>query len=234
MKSATVFCLALLFLSQPARAARPFVTDDARLTTAGSCQLESWTRLYEDSRELWALPACNPTGNLEVTLGGGQATEHSSGITTSDLVLQLKTLFKPLAMNDWGLGLAVGRVQHPEIHPGPNQLGNTYAYVPLSVSLRDDRIVVHTNLGWLRDQASGRDFMTWGLGGEFQTGSPRLNLIAETFGDDQNSPWWQAGLRWALIPQLLQIDATVGQQAGGRSDSRWLSFGLRWTPERLY
>ena len=24
-------------------AARPFVTDDARLTTAGSCQIESWT-----------------------------------------------------------------------------------------------------------------------------------------------------------------------------------------------
>lgn len=223
-----------LFLALPVWAARPFVTDDARLTTAGSCQLESWTRLYADSREFWALPACNPTGNLEFTLGGGQATQYDSGLTTGDQVLQLKTLFKPLTTNGWGLGLAVGRVLHPEIHPGPNQLGNTYAYVPLSLSLRDDRIVVHGNLGWLRDQASGRDFMTWGLGGEFQTGSPRLQLIAETFGDDKNNPYWQTGVRWALIPQLLQLDATTGQQAGGQGSTRWLSFGLRWTPERLF
>lgn len=232
MKFATILGLVMLSSGLPAWAARPFVTDDARLTAAGSCQLETWTRLSEDSREFWALPACNPTGHLELTLGGGQATDLSSGITTSDQVFQLKTLFKPLATNDWGVGLAVGRVLHPEIHPGPNQLGNSYAYVPLSVSLRDDRIVVHGNLGWLRDQASGRDLMTWGLGGEFQTPAPRLNLIAETFGDDQNRSWWQTGARWALLPQLLQLDATFGQQSGGRAP--WLSFGLRWTPERLF
>ncbi len=64
------FLSALLHV--PAKAARPFVTDDARLTTAGSCQLESWTRFYADSTEVWALPACNPTGNLELTLGVGK------------------------------------------------------------------------------------------------------------------------------------------------------------------
>lgn len=30
----------LLAAALPAQAARPFITDDARLTTAGSCQLE--------------------------------------------------------------------------------------------------------------------------------------------------------------------------------------------------
>ena len=32
------------------------------------------------------------------------------------------------------IGFAVGTIRHPEINPGPNMLGNTYAYIPLSVS----------------------------------------------------------------------------------------------------
>lgn len=226
------FCLVLLW-SLPSWAARPFITDDARLTTAGSCQLESWVRLYQDSREVWALPACNPTGNLEITLGGGQAKDFESAAHTADYVFQFKTLFKPLTPNGWGIGLAAGRVLHPERRAGPNQLGNTYAYLPISVGVNNDQVIVHTNLGWLKDAASSKGFMTWGTGAEIQTGLPRLHVIAETFGDDQNRPYWQSGLRWALIPNLVQLDATFGQQAGGSSSSQWMSFGLRWTPERL-
>lgn len=224
--------LAGLLLAAPAWAARPFVTDDARLTTAGSCQLESWTRFYEGSSEFWALPACNPTGNLEITLGGGRAS-YTGSSTSDDYVLQFKTLFKPLTTNGWGLGIAAGRVEHPEIAPGPNQLGNSYVYLPLSVSFADDRFILHANAGWLRDKASSQDRNTWGLGGEYYP-YPRLAVIAESFGDDKGKPYWQTGLRYSIIPNLFQVDATTGQQVGGESASRWLSFGLRWTPERLF
>lgn len=213
-------------------AARPFVTDDARLTTAGSCQVESWTRFYTESREIWALPACNPTGNLEFTVGGGSATPKDQSATT-DQVYQLKTLFRPLNTNGWGIGLALGRVLHPDVNPGPNLLGNSYAYVPLSVSFHDDKVIMHSNLGWLKDNASGQDRTTWGLGAEVIAGA-RLLLIAETFGDDKNKPYWQTGVRYSVIPNLLQVDATVGQQVGGDVAARWLSFGLRWIPEKLF
>lgn len=133
MKYNALACITLLAPSL-AFGARPFVTDDARLTTGGSCQIESWMRVYPDSNELWALPACNPTGNLEFTLGGGRAKPQGEQATT-DYLFQLKTLFRPLATNDWGWGLAVGTIRHPEINPGPNMLGNTYAYIPLSISL---------------------------------------------------------------------------------------------------
>ena len=95
-------CLALfLLLPSLAFAARPFVTDDARLTTAGSCQLESWARIYPQSRELWMLPACNPGGNFEITAGAGMAhNDHAP--RSDDYVLQAKTLFKPLESNGWG------------------------------------------------------------------------------------------------------------------------------------
>lgn len=213
-------------------AARPFVTDDARLTTAGSCQLESWARFYRNSREIWALPACNPTGNFEVTAGGGYArSDGSEG--TDDYVLQAKTLFRPLETNSWGFGLGAGTVRHPKINPGPNLLGNTYVYLPVSFSFNDDRLIVHTNVGWLRDRASSNNNMTWGIGGEFQA-SPRLLLIAETFGDHRNQPYWQIGGRYSIVPNRIQVDTTVGQQFTGPVSSRWLSFGLRLTPESLF
>jgi hypothetical protein len=229
MKLILVLCLLGM---APAWAARPFVTDDARLTTAGSCQVESWMRSYEHSREVWALPACNPGGNLEFTVGGGRARQDA-GPATHDYVLQLKTLFQPLGDAGWAWGLAVGRVLHPEIEPGPNQTGNQYAYVPVTMAFDRDRVFLHLNVGWLRDRASRQDRTTWGLGAEYAL-RPRLALIAESYGDDRARPYWQSGLRYSLIPERWQVDTTVGAQHDGGRGSRWLSLGLRWTPARLF
>lgn len=224
-------CTALI-VPTCAFAARPFVTDDARLTTAGSCQLESWMRIYPDSKELWALPACNPTGNLEFTVGGGRA-RHEDAPATSDYVFQAKTLFRPLETNDWGIGFAVGTIRHPEINPGPNMLGNTYAYIPLSVSLNDDKVILHANLGWLKDKASGQNNLSWGVGGEFKLHA-RLLGIAETFGDNRSMSYGQVGVRYSVRPDLFQVDATIGQQLSGPGKNHWVSFGIRYTPDKLF
>jgi hypothetical protein len=220
-------CLILISID-PVMAARPFVTDDARLTNAGSCQLESWSRVYPESREVWALPACNPSGNLEFTVGAGAA--HNNGTSAnSDYVFQIKTLLRPLGTDGWGIGVAAGTVRHPAVNPGPNQMGNTYAYIPISGSFWLDQVVLHTNLGWLHDKESGRDVMTWGLGSEVVL-NPRLLGIFEVFGDERAAPFGQFGFRYSIIPNLFQIDATVGRQLDGVRDNRWISFGLRYTP----
>ena len=73
--------------------ARPMITDDARTVDAYACQVESWVRTNQGSREFWALPACNFTGNLELTLGGSR-TGDALGSETSDVILQGKTLLK--------------------------------------------------------------------------------------------------------------------------------------------
>lgn len=233
MRRTTCFLLALLGTAAvPAWSARPFVTDDARMTTAGSCQLESWTRIYLNSTELWLLPACNPTGNLELTVGGGAASMSGTSHWTDDYVLQAKTLFKPLSTDGWGAGLAVGTIRHPQINPGPNLLGNTYVYVPLSMSFAADQLVVHFNAGWLRDKATQSSQATWGIGSELNL-NPRWTLIAETFGNTAHT-FWQAGARHSVIPGLFQLDATVGRENGGNRDARWISFGLRFTPDKLF
>jgi len=51
-----------------ARAARPMITDDARIVDAGSCQVETWVTRNRNDTEYWALPGCNFTGNLEISI----------------------------------------------------------------------------------------------------------------------------------------------------------------------
>lgn len=234
MKISTVLLALLNVVAISAWAARPFVTDDARLTTEHSCQLESWTRVYRHSHEVWALPACNPTGNLEFTFGGGAArTDDSSAGWSLDYVFQAKTLFKPLTTNGWGAGAAIGAIRHPEVSPGPNLLGNQYAYVPVSFSFADDLLVVHVNAGWLHDRASRRHQSTWGLGAEVNLDA-HWTLIAESFGNSVDTPYWQAGVRYSVIPGLLQLDTTAGRQYNNSPDNQWLSFGVRYTPAKIF
>jgi hypothetical protein len=227
-----LYIIILLLLSTQAKAARPFVTDDARLTSSGSCQLESWTRLYENSSEIWALPACNPFGNLEVTLGAGVSRDDNAA-TTQDYIAQIKTLFKPLETNGWGIGFAAGRVFHPEINAGPNLFGNTYLYVPASFSFNDDQLVIHTNIGLLKEDKTNAIKTTFGIGSEYRLTNNVLG-IAELFGDDKQKPFMQIGFRYSLMPNLFQLDATLGQPVAGKSEDSWLSFGARFTPEKLF
>lgn len=232
MKTLRSFLLLLSLLAvglSSAHAARPLVTDDARLTTAHHCQLESWMRSYEGGQELWALPACNLGDNFEITLGGGSYHNSDAHYRTEDWVAQFKTLIKPLQTNGWGIGLAVGGVMHPDIQPGPNQLGNRYFYIPVSRSFSDDAVIVHMNIGMLRDRQAQQTKLSLGLGSEFRL-QGAFKGVAEVFGDDTQNPFYQLGLRYSLVPDVFQIDGTLGQQVNGNRQSQWLSIGVRWTP----
>ena len=204
--------------------ARPLITDDARTVDPYACQVESWVKTNRGSREYWALPACNFTGNLELTLGGAY-TRDAGGSENSDLVFQGKTLLKPLETNGYGIAFAAGYAGHPAAHAG-RPLGGPYLYMPLSLSLADDRVVLHANLGakHLREDRSNRG--TWGLGSETMI-TPRVYLIAETFGESRDNASYQLGIRLWIVPNRVQVDTTYGNQYGGKPDARWFSIGLR-------
>lgn len=233
-KKITLIFIILSTVANVVWAARPFVTDDARLTTAGSCQIENWTRIYRSSTEVWALPACNPTGNLELTLGQGRAFYDAAGSEPADdYIFQAKTLIRPLETNGYGFGLAAGTVRHPAVSPGPNLFGNSYIYLPYSASFADDQLVVHINGGWLKERSTEKNLATWGVGAEWNV-SERVTWLAEAFGESNPNTYWQAGGRFSLIPQLLQVDTTLGRAASGNRDNRWISFGVRFTPSKLF
>lgn len=233
MKSARISgALIGLLVVSSVQAARPMITDDARLTDPQACQVETWAKRNRHNEELWALPACNLTGNFEITMGG--AIGHDpAGSRTTDVVAQAKTLFKPLETNGWGMGLVVGNVRHPNITTDRNLIGDVYAYVPTSFSYRDDRYVLHTNLGWLHRRTDHSDRLTWGVGSETEL---RANtwLIAEFFGQDRGRAFYQAGIRYWLVPGHVQLDTTYGNRMGSTQDERWFSLGLRLISPRLF
>jgi len=221
-RCAAALSLVLIAVSWRVEAARPMVTDDARIVDGKSCQLESWIKRNRDSSEYWALPACNFSGNLELTLGGA-FTRGDDISQTSDVVLQGKTLFRPLQSNGWGSGLVFGADRHPAERASGF---DAYVYSPNSFSFADDRFVLHVDAGWLRSQVSHEGRATWGVGSETQL-TERTWFIAETFSQTESKPSYQLGLRHWLVQDRLQIDTTYGDRFGGRGAAQWFSVGLR-------
>src|SRR6266581_2252552 len=210
---ATTLCAASLAALHPrtARAARPFFTDDARVVDEGHCQLETFykeQRAYNAS-EFWFLPACNPFG-VELTAGGNRVEGERS------LILQGKKLFKTLETNGSGYALSLGMFGE---NPYFNGIG--------SFSYLDDRAVIHANLGAIRDRSEGVSRGTWGIGLEALLVAPRLYGILESFGQRGDTPTQHAGLRFWVIPNRFQIDATAGRQSG-LPERRFTSVGLRF------
>ncbi len=178
-----------------AQAARPMITDDARLVDPRACQVESWARRNRDSTEFWALPSCNVTGNLELTFGGAVGRD-SGGTRTTDVVLQGKTLLRRMEPNGWGVGLVLGNVRHPAINRDRNLLGDVYGYVPASFSYLDDRFVLHVNVGVVGevqgDAGSSAHQFTVGVN---QNLSKRTKVYAffTRVGDDSGSKLYSNG-----------------------------------------
>ena len=201
----------LIFFAAPAHAARPFFTDDARVVDKGHCQLESFykeQRAYSGS-EFWFLPACNPAfapfqSGLELTLGRNRIEGERN------TVVQGKLLFKELQTNGTGFAGSVG-------YFGGDPFVNGIA----SFSFLDDRAVVHTNLGSI-----SRAGPTWGLGLEALLAPPRVYGILETFGQRSQTPTLHYGLRFWVLPNRFQIDATRGEQSADPA-RRFYSIGLR-------
>ncbi|MEY3219860.1 MAG: hypothetical protein RIT27_1217 [Pseudomonadota bacterium] len=209
-------------------AARPLVTDDAKTTDAGDCQLESWYRQNHHNHEFWALPNCGLTPRLDLTIGGGY-----SNTGNTDYLLQTKAVLKPFTNDEIGVAFVAGAVAHPEITRNANQIANYYAYFPISISFLNDQFLVHTNLGWHYDRDIKTHKATWGLAFESEI-NDRWSAIGETYGDYQEDTYWQTGLRYSIIPNVLQIDGSVGGLFHKARDDKWFSLGIRWSINKLF
>lgn len=218
--------LMLAFAARSAHAARPFVTDDARIVDGGGCQIETYVKRQGkfSEREFWFLPACNPSGNFELTLGGINVHSALPGDSNA-AILQGKTLLKPLQTNGAGFALTLGALRarpfqsSTTLNPYINTLG--------SFSYLDDRLVLHTNLGAIDDRQAKITRGTWGIGGEILLAAPRLYAIVESYGQRGDKPTFHTGLRIWMVPGRVQVDATAGRQNSGPPERHFYSIGLR-------
>ena len=208
------------------------VNDDARLLDAGACQLEAWVRRDAGATEYWALPACNPWGNAELSFGG--ALTRAEGRTRfSDNQAQAKLLFKPYEPGSWGVGAAVGTARRLQRQTARGWPGDAYFYVPVSFDAGSDELVLHVNAGAAHHRDEHRTQATWGLGAEARI-NPRLYFIPEAFALDRGRPFFQAGLRFWVVPDRMQVDATYGNRLVSESRDRWFSIGMRLLSPRWF
>ena len=212
-----VLLTALLLAVPVAHAARPFVTDDARIVDRDGCQLETFVKRQRrfDESEFWLLPACNPWG-AELTAGHSRVDSTLGDTRTT--ILQAKMLLKPLETNGAGFALTLGTFYGAATSPYLNAIG--------SFSFADDRVVVHANLGALRDGAARSSRGTWGVGAEVLLIAPRLYGIIEAYGQRGDKPTAHTGLRIWIVPNRVQVDTTMGVQ-NASPERRFGTLGLR-------
>ena len=216
---------ALVLATAPAWATRPFVTDDARIVDEGGYQIETYVKRQREfsEQEFWFLPAMNPWGRVELTLGGYRVDSTEPGDSHS-VIMQAKTLLKRLETNGAGFALTLGAAR-----VSPYQAAsatNPYLNAIGSFSLLDDDVVVHTNLGGIRDNVAHLWRGTWGLGAEVALLAPRLIGIIETYGQRGQKATLHGGLRIWAVPDRVQVDLTMGVQDSDPKQ-RFNTLGLR-------
>ena len=217
----------LAFSALSAHAARPFVTDDARIVDPRGCQIETYYKHQREfhENEFWFLPACNPWGSVELTLGGNWIDSTRPGDSRS-VILQGKTLLKALETNGAGFALTLGIAQVSPVQSA--SVTNPYVNGIGSFSFFDDRAVLHANLGAVRDNQVHLTKGTWGLGAEILILAPRLYGILEAYGQRLEKPTLHGGLRIWIVPNRVQIDSTIGSQHATPFDRRFGTVGLRF------
>jgi hypothetical protein len=207
-------------------AARPLVTDDARIVEAHACQLETWAQLGSraSSDDVWFQPACNPTGHAEIAAGFA-LLESDTGAAHDEpaVVLQGKTLFRGPEAGRVAWGAAAGVLLNASSAGDRDTLNITYGYFP--VTLDAGGPLVHVNIGTRYEDLGSRWLAIWGLGGELPL-LDRLSALAEIYGDHSDKPFTQAGVRFWLVPARVQFDCTGGVQIGETSVN-WFSVGMR-------
>jgi hypothetical protein len=216
-----IWPLPLLFTYAAAQATRPMVVDDAAITSAGNCQIESWTQRTSGQTEYWTMPACNVAKAWELAAGLGRISTDGYGTAYRSGVVQAKTVFRSLKKNDWGVGLTIAG----QFRQGSGFDGDLSVLVPVSLSLLNDQVLVHANAGWLRAHASGQQNAFWATGAEWAV-FPRLALTLEAYGTGSGHEFTQAGARFTIIPDKFAFDTGVGSRIRRLGAERYVTIGL--------
>jgi hypothetical protein len=122
------------------------------------------------------------------------------------------------------LGVAAGTLWHLKDNSS-DRVYALYANFPASFSFKDDRIIVHGNLGWNHDSADSRSHLDWGIATEAEVIKP-LYLFAEVFGQERGRPFFHFGFWYWIVPDRMQVNAAYGNRFGTPPGGYFFSVGI--------
>lgn len=190
-----------------------YLVDDATITQAGHCQIQSWIQAFSGGQQaLSTLPACS-TGPVEWSLGvAGQ--NHPYQHQESPAV---KWMLRDPSAHPLGVAVNTGVTWSN----GHVLLRNAYAALTWTPS-GQQRWSINTDLGafWSRD----RQWQTLlGLGLKYMV-TPHVAVVAEHIHPWVGDATSQCGLRWTFRDND-SVDVIVGHGSVAAHDS-WITVGL--------
>lgn len=221
------FAICLSFY--PLYAARPMITDDARVVDRHSCQLETWGVYGGGVGEYWAIPGCNLLFDIEMSMGGmfsnapfGES-ETNTPFGARQFIIGAKKIFNDLDKDRLSYGLVMGNAYN---FKRSKYRHDHYLYMPISASFFDNTLLLHSNLGYkLERDRQNRQIYNVGLGLEQQL-TQRVWILGESFYERFDNAKFQLGLRIWLVQDKIQLDGTYGNAFKGKEG--WVSVGLRF------
>ena len=228
MRLVSIVGAVILIEASTAQGGQPLVTDNVALVDTDNCQVEVWVQSFRGGREVWALPACNPLGALEITAGGARA-ESDDGDRASRLQLQAKTVLIPRGDRAWSFGASAGAQRDTGAPHGRAAFQNYYGKALASFNPSND-VEVDVNLGLANTYGVG----TYALAGVALQYAlfDRLQLLSEIFRDEPGRSKFQVGARYVAIRNRLEAYLSHGNRIGGESTGWWTIAGIRvqWAP----
>jgi hypothetical protein len=222
-RSAGLLAWALLLAAASVEAGQPLVTDDAAVIPARTCQLEAWAVAAHDGHEYWAQPACNFTGNLELSVGGAHA-KPDSGNSSGLLQLQAKTVLFSLADGEWSFGASAGAGRDTGAPRGGSAFQLYYAKALASWYPRED-LEIDLNLGAANSYGSGTIALA-GAAVQYSI-TTRVQLLGEVFRDEPGRAKFQIGARYLIVPDRFEAYVSYGNRFNGASDQWFAIAGIR-------
>ncbi|HUQ48365.1 MAG TPA: hypothetical protein VM053_09005 [Gemmatimonadaceae bacterium] len=185
-----------------------YVTDDAALTEYRACLIQLW----HGERSSWALPACTPLHDLEVS-AGLVAVWKDEGDGHPEYVAQLKSILFRNKGGRFGVGLVVGTGRDPGLSDVRAPGWNVYTYLPATVSFFSERLLVHNNIGYLYDHRTGHENDHQSLTVAVRTDVSLRKyfvVVGEIYDSSDSEAEFQIGARAWTRPGKVQIDLSYG------------------------
>ena len=221
-----VGCAALITTSYAltlpaANAARPLTTDDAGVLDSAQCEIDTFVERSRVRGEPSYLG-----GSLQAGCGIGLNTQLSmvgAGFdgepATTHLGLTGKTGLIPLTES--GPSLTVGYAFEWARHSGQPFRLDTASLIAIASVPFEKNWFAHVNAGWQRTQTPRENALFWGVAIEREAvADSRVDLMAETYGAGESSPWLALGARFHAIDQRLSINGSIAIKSGAERETR--------------
>jgi hypothetical protein len=224
MRAARFVALVVTIWTSTVQAGAPLVTDDAALVEAKTCQLEAWIESARSARAYWIVPACNFTGNLELSVGAA-AVNPDVGSSSRQFQFQAKTVFGQSDNGAWSVG-AVGGVLR-DTGPVEIDASSRSYYLKALLSLYPSEVLeVDVNLGASNVFGAGATVVA-GIAVQYEF-LPRATLLGEVFRDERGPGKYQVGARYAFVPDRFEAYVSYGNRLGTSvGDAWWVIAGIR-------